>query len=63
MAETTVQPEYTTVQLRKDLHRSVRFLALNRDTDVKTVIDNAVSQYLAQAGTGTNERPAATVAQ
>ncbi len=49
--ETTIQAqEYTTVQLRKDLHKSVRFLALRRDTDVKTEIEAAVTRYLEQVG-------------
>lgn len=43
----------TTVQLPKDLHKRIRFLAVQRDTSVKLEIQNAVTQYLQQAQAGT----------
>jgi hypothetical protein len=55
MADETTQAGYTTVQLRKDLHKRIRYLQLERDTDVRTEIENAVILYLQQAAsTGTN---------
>lgn len=46
--ENVVQPDYTTVQLRRDLLKRVRFLAVRSDTNVKTEIEKAVQQYLDQ---------------
>ena len=51
--ESTVQMEYTTVQLPKPLHKRVRVLAIEQDTDVKTQIAIAVARYLEQASTQT----------
>ena len=48
VATEVAEIEYTTVQLRRDLHKGMRFLALQRDTNVKTEVELAVLRYLEQ---------------
>lgn len=51
--------EYTTVQLRTDLHKDMRLLALLRDNKVKTEVENAVVEYLERNARSMPVRPQA----
>jgi hypothetical protein len=53
--ETTVQSDYTTVQLHRDFAWRIKVLAAQRKTSVKVEMDNAAALYLEQvASTGAN---------
>jgi hypothetical protein len=44
--ETTVQSDYTTVQLHRDLAWRIKVRAAQRKTSVKVEMDNAAAMYL-----------------
>lgn len=53
MEDTIVQPEYKPAQLRADLHRGLRLLAFERNTQIRDEIAAAVERYLAQEASTT----------